>query len=133
MWQIWSDIHALMTQGAYDEALAEIAIHRDECRGTFSPLFVLEAACVARHGQPENYARAAEILQEATGFDDRNYWVYYNLAHFLGKLGVHARRCLPSGVPMRSTAGQRVEKRDTSSPTTIFHQTSRVGRNGSPT
>jgi hypothetical protein len=68
MWQIWSDIHALMTQGAYDEALAEIAIHRDECRGTFSPLFVLEAACVARHGQPKNYARAAEILQEATGF-----------------------------------------------------------------
>jgi tetratricopeptide (TPR) repeat protein len=87
MWQVWSEIHALMTQGAYDEALAEIAIHRDECRGTFSPLFVLEAACVARHGQPENYARAAEILQEATGFDDRNYWVYYNLAHFLGKLG----------------------------------------------
>jgi predicted O-methyltransferase YrrM len=87
MWQVHAAISELMQKGDFQAAIAQIAAHRDECFGKFSPLFVLEAACVARGDRPEHYIRAAEILQEAASFDPANFWIFYNLSHYLTKLG----------------------------------------------
>ena len=87
MRQVWNEISALMAKGEYDNALTQIAAHRDRCTGCFSPMFVLEAACVARSRRQDDYARAIEILEEAAGFDQQNYWIYYNLAQYLRAVG----------------------------------------------
>jgi len=87
MWDVHAQVRQLIDTGDYAGALTKISTYREQCFGTFSPLFVLEADCVARAGRPESYARAIAILEEAAGFDRNNFWIYYALARYLRLVG----------------------------------------------
>lgn len=88
IWPICSAIRTLVDAGKHDIALIEIAKYRDQCAQIgFSPLFVLEADCIARGGKHEDYVKAVDILEKAAGYDPENFWIFNNLGQYLRCLG----------------------------------------------
>ena len=87
MWQIYNVIQKLVDAGDVNNALTEIEKYRGECISSrFSPLLVLEASCIADQGTLQGYTRAVEILEEAATLDPTNFWIFYNLGHYLRHL-----------------------------------------------
>src|SRR6266851_8550912 len=88
MWQIYEAVQKLIDKGARDNALTEIAKYRAECvANKFSPLLVLQADCIAQEGTSKDFVRAIEILEEAAKLDPDNFWIFYNLGHYLTEIG----------------------------------------------
>lgn len=133
MWKVYSKIRELVEKSEDENALAEIARVRAECVSKrFSPLLVLEALCIAKKQNLQNYLHAVEILREAAQLEPGNFWAFYNLGHYLRKIGQPRQALAAIWESHRLVEGRRAAARVTSSPMTTSPQISQDGGNGSP-